>query len=129
MTVELTTENFDQVVTGPGLVLVDFWATWCPPCRMFAPVFERAAEKHTDAVFGKVDTDAQPELAQAFNVMSIPTLLVVRDGVVLYSEPGALPEKALEEIITKASELDMDEVRAKLAEEQAGAEAEQKAEA
>lgn len=117
MTVELTTENFDQVVKGPGLVLVDFWATWCPPCRMFAPVFERASERHADAVFGKVDTDAQPELAQAFNVMSIPTLLIARDGVVLYSQPGALPEKALEELITKAEALDMDDVKAKLAAE------------
>jgi thioredoxin 1 len=116
-TVELTTENFDQVVKGPGLVLVDFWASWCGPCRMFAPVYERAAEKHRDAVFGKVDADAQTELAQAFNVYSIPTLMVVRDGVVLYSEAGALPESALEELIGKAKEIDMDEVHAKIAEQ------------
>jgi thioredoxin 1 len=116
-TVTLTQDNFDQTVKGPGLVLVDFWASWCGPCRMFAPVFERAAEKHTDVVFGKVDTDAQPELAQAFDVMSIPTLLVARDGVVLYAQAGALPEQALEQLIERAQALDMDEVRAKLAEQ------------
>ena len=118
-TVELTAENFNSTVTGDGLVLVDFWATWCPPCRMFGPVFEKASERHPDAVFGKVDTEAQPELAGAFGISSIPTLMIIRDGIVLYAQPGALPEAALEQLITKAGELDMDEVRASMAEPQA----------
>jgi thioredoxin 1 len=118
-TVELTGENFESVVGSADMVLVDFWAAWCGPCRMFGPIFERASEKYQDAVFGKVDTDAQTELAQAFGIQSIPTLMVIRDNVVLYAQPGALPEPALEELITKARELDMDEVRATLASEQA----------
>jgi thioredoxin 1 len=113
-TVELTAENFESTVSGGGLVLVDFWAEWCPPCRMFGPVFEKASEKHADAVFGKVDTEAQQELAGTFRISSIPTLMIIRDGVVLYAQPGALPEAALEELITKAQELDMDEVRASI---------------
>lgn len=98
-----------------GTVLVDFWAAWCGPCRMFAPVFEQASEKHQDIVFGKVDTEAQTELARAFGIQSIPTLMVVRDGVVLYAQPGALPAAALAELIEKTAAVDMDEVRAELA--------------
>jgi thioredoxin 1 len=114
-TVELTADNFNSTVSGDGLILVDFWAEWCPPCRMFGPVFEKASERHPDAVFGKVDTEAQPEIAATFNITSIPTLMIIRDSVVLYAQPGALPEAALEERITKAEALDMDEVRASLA--------------
>ena len=114
-TVELTTENFD-VLTSDGLVLVDFWAAWCGPCRTFGPAFERVSGRHGDAVFGKVDTEAQQQLTGAFGISSIPTLMVIRDGVILYAQPGALPEAALEQLIAKARELDMDDVRARIAE-------------
>jgi len=114
-TVELTAENFEPVIDRGGLLLVDFWAGWCGPCRMFAPVFERASEQHQDVVFAKVDTEAQPELAAGFEISSIPTLMIIRDKIVLYKQPGALPERALEQLITKACEIDMDQVRASLA--------------
>jgi thioredoxin 1 len=115
-TVELTAENFESVIDGADLALVDFWAAWCGPCRTFGPIFEQASEEYPDAVFGKVDTEAQQELAASFGISSIPTLMIIRDNVVLYAQPGALPAAALEELITKARELDMDEVRASIAE-------------
>lgn len=109
-TVELTKENFEQTVTGSEIVLIDFWAGWCGPCRMFGPVYEKAAERHQDIVFGKVDTEAQPELAGAFQISSIPTLMAVRDRTVLYAQPGALPPQALEELITRIRSVDMGDV-------------------
>jgi thioredoxin 1 len=117
-TVELTAENFESVIGGADLALIDFWAAWCGPCRMFGPVFEQASEEHPDAVFGKVDTDAQQALAASFGISSIPTLMIVRDKVIVFSQPGALPAAALGELITKARELDMDEVRASIAKDE-----------
>ena len=120
-TVELTKDNFDQTVTDNEFVLIDFWASWCGPCKQFAPVYEKAAEANPDLVFGKVDTEAQPELAQAFGIQSIPTLMIVRDQVAVFAQPGALPEEALTDVIGQARNLDMDEVRKAVAEQQAQA--------
>jgi len=114
--VELTSDNFDEVVSGPDMVLVDFWAAWCGPCRWFAPVFERAAQRHGDIAFGKVDTEAQPELAATFGIMSIPTLVILRDKVVLYTQPGALPEQALEGLIAKSRAPGMDDIDRRISE-------------
>ena len=118
-TVEVTAENFETVIGDADLALVDFWATWCGPCRMFGPVFERVSEQHQDAVFGKVDTDAQQALAASFGIQSIPTLMIIRDKVILYAQPGAISESVLQDLIAKARAVDMDEVRASIAEEQA----------
>ena len=122
-TVDLTKDNFEEVITQNDLVIVDFWAAWCGPCRGFAPVFEAASEKHADVVFGKVDTEAQQELAGHFAIRSIPTVMVFRDKVIVYSQGGALPAEGLESLITQAQALDMKEVHADIAEqerEQAG---------
>jgi thioredoxin 1 len=120
-TKELTGENFAEVVGGADMVLIDFWAEWCGPCRFFAPVYERVSERHDDIVFGKVDTEAQLELAATFQISSIPTLMIIRDRVVLFAQPGALPEQALEELIAEARAVDMDEVRRQVAAETASA--------
>ncbi|MDH4094222.1 MAG: thioredoxin [Betaproteobacteria bacterium] len=115
-TVELTKDNFEQVVTESSMVIVDFWAPWCGPCRGFAPVYEKAAEVHADVVFGKVNTDAEQELAGAFNIRSIPTLMVFREKVVLFQQAGALPASALEQVISQAKALDMAKVHQEIAE-------------
>jgi len=119
-TVEITKDNFDDTVTGNDIVLVDFWAEWCGPCRQFAPVFEQSSVDNPDLVFGKVDTEAQPELQMAFNVMSIPTLMIFREQVLLFSQPGSLPGPVLTDLIEKVRAVDMAEVHAEIAKQEAG---------
>ena len=117
-TIALTEDTFEETVTKPGITLVDWWASWCGPCRMFGPVFQTASEKHQDITFGKIDTEDQPALSAAARISSIPTLMAVRDGILVFSQPGALPAASLEKLIQAVRDLDMDQVRAELAQQQ-----------
>jgi thioredoxin len=117
-TVEVTAENFESIITGNNIVLVDFWAPWCGPCRSFAPVYEQMSEQHTDVVFAKVNTEEQHALAAHFQIRSIPTLMLFREQIILFAQPGALPGQALEQILAKAKTLDMDAVRRDIAEQE-----------
>ncbi len=117
--VELTKENFEQVVTGNPMVIVDYWAPWCGPCRGFAPVFEKVAEANPDVVFAKVNTDEEQEIAAHFQIRSIPTLMVFKDQIIVFSQPGALPQGAFEEVVSKTKSLDMEMVRKQIAEQEA----------
>ena len=118
-TIELTKDNFESTVIKDGITFVDFWAAWCGPCRMFAPVFEDAATAHPEITFGKVDTEDQQELAAAAGISSIPTLMAFRDGILVFSQPGALPAPSFEQLIEAVQALDMDEVRAEITKQQA----------
>ncbi|GAA0409943.1 putative thioredoxin-2 [Acrocarpospora corrugata] len=115
-TIEVTEKNFDEIADS-GIVLLDFWAAWCGPCRTFAPIFEKASEQNADITFGKIDTEAQPALAQGFNITAIPTIMAVRDGIVVFSQPGALPGAALDDLIVQLRALDMDAIRAEISSE------------
>jgi thioredoxin len=118
-TVELTAKNFQEHVEKPGILVIDWWATWCGPCRAFAPIYEKASDKYSDVVFGKIDTDAEQELAATFEIRSIPTLMVFRDQVLVFARPGMIPAAALEDLVDKVKALDMAEVHRKLAEQEA----------
>ena len=118
-TIEITQDNFESTITDNSILLLDFWADWCGPCKQFAPVYEEASEQYPDVAFGKVDTEAQQEIAGLFSISSIPTLVAFREGIVVFAQPGALAAPQLEQVITAVKELDMDEVRAELAKQEA----------
>jgi len=118
-TIEITKDTFKDTVSKDGIVLLDWWAAWCAPCRSFAPTFEQASDKNADIVFGKIDTDKEGELASAFSIRSIPTLMVFRDGIMLFEQAGAIPAAALDDLIRQVRALDMNEVRKQLVERQA----------
>ena len=120
-TVEMTADNFESLAIRDGITLVDFWAAWCGPCRMFAPVFEQASETHSDVVFGKVDTEEQQELAGAFGIQSIPATVFYRDGIPLHMQPGLLPQEALEDLLGQVRNIDMAQVRAEVERRKSGA--------
>jgi len=120
-TVDLTSTSFTSTIEGNDIVLIDFWAEWCGPCRMFAPWYEEVSQEHADVVFAKVDTEAEPALAGSFGIRSIPTLMAFRDGILLYKEAGALPKAALGQLVDQVKALDMDEVRHQIAEDAASA--------
>ncbi|OSM05171.1 putative thioredoxin [Magnetofaba australis IT-1] len=117
-TVELTKENFAETINNNDMVIVDFWATWCGPCKAFAPIYEKVSEQHPDVVFAKVNTDEERELAMEFQIRSIPTLMIFRENIIIFSQPGMLPEQAFAEIIGKAKDVDMEEVKKEVAEQQ-----------